>query len=202
MNGQQNHDQIFSLKPSFGGNGCQIHGDAYDGYDKFGVFFGLGLNARLNSKASIELGFYLSQKGALHNPNQNAGDYSSYRLTLNYIDLPLSFRYLFLPKYFFTIGPSVAYLAKYKEVINYTDETGNYPFNKFEVGVNIGLGRKLGDKFSVELRCSNSILPIRGYGVNSTVFYPNPVAQFFNKGLYSNILTLFFAYHIDLNKKA
>lgn len=193
---------VFTLKPSLGLNGCQIHGDTYSGYNKVGVFGGTAVNARLKNKASLELGFYFSQKGARHNSNPGKGDFSFYHVTLNYIDLPLSFRFNVNPRYFITLGPSVAYLVSYKENINYTDYTGQYHFNNFEIGVNIGLGRKIKEKFFVEVRCSNSITPIRDYGtIANLVFYPNPVARFFNKGLYNNILTLMVSYTIDLKKK-
>src|SRR5687768_14518853 len=89
----RSQDNVFTLKPAFGINGCQIHGDNYSGYDKFGVFGGTSINARLNDRASAELGFYFSQKGSRHNPNPKNNDYSFYWLHLNYFDLPLSFRY-------------------------------------------------------------------------------------------------------------
>ncbi|MBL7920472.1 MAG: PorT family protein [Bacteroidia bacterium] len=195
-------NSIFTLKPSLGINGCQIHGDTYSGYNKIGAFGGIAVNARLKNKASFELGFYFSQKGARHNSNPGKGDFSYYNVNLNYIDMPLSFRFNVNPRYFISLGPSLAYLVSYKENINYTDFTGQYLFNSFETGVNAGLGRKIKEKFTIEVRSSNSITPIRDYGtIANLVFYPNPVARFFNKGLYNNILTLMVSYTIDLKKK-
>ncbi len=200
LNSQESRNNVFSLKPAVGLNGCQIHGDSYSGYDKLGLFVGTSINARFNKKVSLEMGFYFSQKGSRHNPNPKSGDYSFYRVNLNYIDLPVSFRYHLNSEYFTTFGPSIAYLVSYYENINYTNETGNYKFNPIEVGLNVGLGRKIKNNFLVEVRCSNSVNTIRSYGVASNVFYPNPVARFFNKGFYNNILTLFVAYQIDLKK--
>lgn len=196
-------DPVFTLKPSLGINACQVHGDAYDGYNKPGVFCGAAVNARLSSRASLELGFYFSQKGAKHNPNVDKGDYSYYRLNLNYLDMPILFRYMLNPAYFLTIGPSIAYLINYTENINYTDQTGRYHFNKTELGVNIGLGRKIKGNFSFEVRCSNSITAVRSYGVVANlVFFPNPVARFFNKGFYNNILTFLVSYKLNFKKKS
>lgn len=202
LKAQEPSSHVFSLKPALGINGCQIHGDSYSGYNKFGVFVGTAVNARLGERMSVELGFYFSQKGAKHNQNPKDVNDTRYILTLNYFDFPLSLRYMLNKKYFATIGPSVAYLINYNENINYTNTTGTSVFNKFEVGVNIGLGRKLSDRFSLELRCSNSIMPIQNYGISSTVYYSNAIARFFDEGLYNNILTLFLAYHIDLNKNS
>ena len=203
LSAQDKGQNVFSLKPSFGINGCQIHGDNYSGYDKFGVLLGTAINARINERGSFELGFYFSQKGSRHNPNPKNNDYSFYRVNLNYLDMPLSFRYMVNERYFITLGPSVAYLISYREETERGDWTGMYPFNKFEAGVNFGLGAKIQDKFSVELRSSNSVTPVRSYGMLANqVWYPNAVARFFNKGLYSNLLSLFITYHFDLNKKS
>jgi len=199
---QENKKQVFTLKPALGLNGSQIHGDGYSGYDKAGIFGGIAVNAFINNKTSIEMGFYLSQKGARKNPVPLKGDYSQYYVNLNYIDLPLSLRYHLNKDYFITLGPSIGYMFNYSEWVNYTNFTGAYDFNPLEVGVNFGLGKKIKEKFSVEVRTSNSVIPIRDYGGwTSTVFYPNPVAQFFNKGLYNNVLTLFVAYKLDLKRK-
>ena len=65
------------------------------------------------------------------------------------------------------------------------------------------IGKMLKEKLFVEVRCSNSITSVRDYGqIANLVFYPNPVARFFNKGFYNNILTLMFSYNIDLKKKS
>lgn len=199
---QTNEKQIFTLKPSLGFNGCQIHGDSYSGFNKAGIFGGVAINAYLNKRTSLELGFYFSQKGARHNPNPDKGDYSYYFVNLNYIELPLLFRFHLNKDYFVTAGPSMAYLASYYENINYINYTGVYDFNPFEYGVNVGLGKKIKEKFSVEVRSSNSFTTIRGYGATATnVFYPNPIARAFNKGFYNNILTLLLTYKIDLKRK-
>lgn len=202
LRSQDNASSVFTLKPSLGLNGCQVHGDNYSGYDKLGFFAGIAVNGRISSRASLELGFYFSQKGSRHNPNPKVSDYSRYILNLNYIDLPLSLRYMLNSRYYATLGPSIAYLVNYHEDINYSNMTGFYKFNKYEVGVNVGLGTRINDNWLIEFRCSNSVTAIRGYGVVSTVFYPNPVARFFNKGFYNNILTLMLTYKLEFKKSA
>lgn len=201
----QTTEPLFSLKPSLGFNACQVHGDSFDGYNKFGGFGGIAVNARLKSRLSLELGFYFSQKGASHNPDPDKPNDSLiyYRLRLDYIDMPLSLRYAVNSNYFITLGPSVGYLIGHKEVINYIDRTADSKFNKFEVGINFGLGRKINDKFSIEVRTSNSIRPVRSYGLAANMaYFPNPVARFFNKGFYNNILTLLVTYTLNFKKKS
>lgn len=188
---------VFSLNGSTGINGCQIHGDSYSGYDKGGLFVGVAVNAKLNNRSSFDLGFYFSQKGARHNANPEKGDYTSYNLRLNYLDMPLLYRLQLNRRFYITMGPSIAYLISSKEEIDGPNATGETTFNKFELGINAGLGALIKNKFTLELRTSNSILPVHDYGVPSTVYYPNPIAQFFNQGLYNNILTLFVTYKIN-----
>jgi len=201
VSAQDNKPGVFKLKPSLGLNVCQVHGDNYNGYKKPGIFAGLAVNARLDTKTSLELGFYYSQKGAWKNPTKF--DFNYFRLNFNYIDLPISLRYMLNSRYFVTAGPSIAYLVSYNANFNYIDISSDYTFKKYEVGVNIGLGRTMVKNFSVEFRCSNSIASVMNYGVTkSTIFYPNPVARFFNKGLYNNILTLMFTYTLDRTKKS
>jgi hypothetical protein len=193
---------VFSLKPSAGLNACQVHGDSYSGFNKAGVFAGFAVNARLTKRASLEMGFYYSQKGARHKQNPEKGDYSYYFVNLNYVDVPLTFHYFLNKDYFFTAGPSLALLISYKEIVNGSDYSGVYPFSLTEVGINVGLGKKIKEKFYVEVRSSNSISPIRSYGVLATkVFYPNPIAQAFNKGLYNNIITFILSYKFNIKKK-
>lgn len=198
----QNTNPVFTLKPAVGINGCQIHGDSYSGFNKAGIFGGVAVNAYLSPRLSIDLGFYFSQKGARHNSNPDKGDFSYYFVNLNYLDLPLSLKYYLNKDYFVTAGPSVAYLMGYKEIKDYINYTGMYPFTNFEYGVNVGLGKKIKDKIFVEVRSSNSFAPIRSYGVAATqVFYPNALARAFNKGLYNNILTAFISYKLDFKRK-
>ena len=124
-----------------------------------------------------------------------------YKVILNYLDLPLSLYYKINNYYSVMAGPSLAYLMSSKEYINKTNMSAYSKFNKFELGVNIGLTRKIKDNWLVELRCSNSITPVRSYGMAATgIVYPNPVARFFNKGLYNNILSMFVTYTIDTKK--
>lgn len=133
---------MFCLKPSLGLNACQVHGDSYSGFNKAGIFAGCAVNAKLNKRASLEMGFYFSQKGARHKQNPEKGDYSFYFVNLNYVDMPLTIQFYLNKDYFFTCGPSLALLINYTEVMNGSNFSGVYPFNFTDVGINSGLGKK------------------------------------------------------------
>ncbi len=200
MSAQQ--DRVFSLKPGLGFTACQIHGDSYNGFNKFGTSAGLSVSAAIKKRLSIDLGFFFIQKGARHNQNPEKNDFTFYRVNLNYLECPLMFNYKLNKDYFINLGASAGYLINYQEANELGDLTRIYPFQKSEFGVNIGLGRNLyQNKLFIEVRSNNSISAIRPYGIRSTVFYPNPVARYFNKGLYNNILFVLLTYHLKFTKK-
>lgn len=199
----QTNGSVFSFKPVIGINACQIHGDNASGYNKFGVNGGMMVNSHLNKKASIDIGIVFSQKGAAKNQNIKNGDYTFFRINLYYVEVPLLLNYKANQTYFITLGPSLGYLAS----SNVWTDQGNlndlYHFNRFEYAVNLGLGRKIKGNWFVEVRSTNSFAAILNYGaVANNVFYPNPVARFFNKGLYNNILSAYVTYVLTPKKKS
>jgi hypothetical protein len=199
----QNNADVFSLKPFAGFNACQIHGDNAAGYKKFGVNAGVIVNAVLTKKTSLDIGFGFTQKGARKNQDVENGDYTFFRVNLNYIEVPILLNYKLNEKYFLTAGPSIAYLINYSEDTEIGNWNGVYPFNPLEFGVNIGLGRTIKDNWQIEVRSGNSFLPVRNYGIAANnIFFPNAVARFFNKGLYNNILSVSVLYQLKLKKKS
>jgi hypothetical protein len=198
----QNAEPVFMLKPVLGMNACQIHGDAASGYNKPGLNGGLVLNMRLAKKYSLDLGFLFSQKGAWKNQDPDNGDYNFFRINVNYIEVPVLLKAQLNSKYFIALGPSVGYLVNYNVHLNNIDYSSLYTFEKLEYSVNFGLGRRIKGNWLVEVRTSNSFLPILKYGrAANMVYFPNIVARSFNKGLYNNILTAFVIYEIHPKKK-
>ncbi len=193
---QPNSKTVFSLKPSLGISGTQIHGDSYDGYNKLGFTAGFVLNAALSKKSSLELGFLYATKGSKHNPSNT--DPSYYLLHVRYIEMPLYWHFFLLPKYFFTLGVYGGYFINYYENQGNTDVTGWYDYNKFDMGLVTGLGRKITEDLHVELRFTNSLIPIRT--INSNTYYDNPIARFFDKGYYNNVVVFMLAYKLNLTK--
>lgn len=199
---QSKPDEIFTLKPALGINGCQVNGDNYSGYNKVGAFGGIAVNALLKERFSLELGFFFSQKGSRHNPKPDKGDITYYRVHFNYIDLPLLFRYQLNQTYFITLGPSISYLISYKEENQY-GKVSNLPFNKFDLGGSFGLGRKIKERFFIEVRIYNSFKPIRNYGLfGNNIYYPGAATRFFKPGLYNNVLSFIFSYQLNTKKRS
>jgi len=199
----QTKESVFQLKPVVGFNACQIHGDAASGYNKPGIVGGFVLNTRFSAKYSLDLGFLYTQKGAWKNQNPDKGDYVFFRINVNYLEIPVLLNVQLNQRYFMTIGPSIGYLLNFNASLNGIDYSSLYTFEKFEYASNFGLGRRMKGNFLVEVRTNNSFMPILKYGrAANAVYFPNPVARFFNKGLYNNILSAFIIYEIHPKKKS
>jgi hypothetical protein len=191
------------LKPVIGLNVSQIDGDGAGGYDKPGPNAGFMVNARFSKKTTFDIGFIYTQKGSWKNQNPKIGDYNFFRMTLDYVEVPLLLNYKLNERYFLTLGPSVGYLFNYKINYNGTNTSYLFHFNSLEYSVNFGLGRRMKGNWLVEVRSNNSILPVLDYGkIVNNVYFPSPAARFSRKGLYNNVLTAFLIYEIHPKKKS
>lgn len=192
----QNNENRFYTGISFGLTGCQVHGDSYSGYNKLGFMGGVFIHYKWFQNVIPQFGIIYIQKGARHNPDSMNMD--QYLLRLNFIEMPFNIKFLFLKKrkLFITIGHSVGYLFKSFEEKNYLNITNSVQNEKFEFSINTGIGYDLNNNFSIELRANNGYTPFRKFAFPSNIYYNNPIARIFNKGLYNNILELIFTYHI------
>lgn len=190
----QNENRFF-VGLMIGLTGCQVHGDNYSGYNKLGWTTGAFLHYKWYQNVIPQIGIIYIQKGARHNPD--SVNLSQYLLRLHFIEIPTNLKFLFLKKkLFFTIGHSIGYLFAAYEEENYLNITHFVHNEKFEFSINTGLGYQFNDKINIELRANNGYTPFRYYGLPSNIYYNNPIARIFNKGLYNNILELIITYHI------
>jgi hypothetical protein len=191
----------FSLKPCLGITASQLHGDAYDGYHKLGLVAGLYVNAALKERSSLEFGLIFDQKGARKNQNPAKFDYRYYYLNLNYLEVPLIYRWQ-PNRFFFTLGASFAYLISYYEASEAGNLTGKIPFNSTEYSVNTGIGRMISQKMAIEIRFNNSFLPVKPLPPGYTKpYYNNIIARTFSNGCYNNIVQIAFTYKLTPGKK-
>lgn len=191
---QYNQTRFF-IGISAGLTGCQVHGDNYSGYNKLGWMAGLFVHYKWFQNVIPQLGIIYIQKGSRHNPD--SANMSQYLLRLHFVEIPINIKFLFLrKKLFLCIGHSIGYLFDYYEETNYLNITNTVQNEKFEFSINTGLGYQINDQFNIELRANNGYTPFRKYGIPGNIFYNNPIARMFNKGLYNNILELIFTYHI------
>jgi len=143
--------------------GSQISGDRLSGFNKAGPFGGIFAGLPISNDISIQIEMMYIQKGSRKNPKPDRGDYSSYILRLNYIELPLSLVYTGNDYFEVEAGLSYGILIKNTDVER--DENGimpgQSPFRPFEISGNIGFNYLLNENFKVHFRFNNSLLHVR-----------------------------------------
>lgn len=181
--------QTFKAGLLAGFSGSQIEGDGYGGYNKLGFVAGGFTNVGLNEKWSTQMEIYFINKGSFKAAKPSKGIYNQFYLNMNYIEIPVAFRYKY-NKFKFEIGP---YLAKFLS-FKFKDEFGereqpfvNYPINSFDFGGFVGVNYNLTEKIIFNLRSKNSLIPFRNYqSFDQQIGILN---KLFNNGWY----------HVDIN---
>ncbi len=170
----------------------QVDGDTYSGYNRFGIIGGAYVGLDLSPKFAWQLEMKFFQKGSYKKQNQNAGDFTTYNLRLNYIEMPFLIKYKFKTKFNFEAGLSLGYLAGVKE----GNEDGPYPsnllipFHKAELSYLFGVYYQLFKKLSFNVRYEYSVLPIREH-INGERWI------LFQRGQFNNVIGFSFYYQIN-----
>ena len=156
----------------------QVSGDQLSGFNKSGFEFGGLVSAPISEKFDLSFQIVFIQKGSKKPNNAAQGDYSYYRMSLNYIEVPVLFRYNFSKKFQFEAGPTFGKLVSSKE----EDEHGEIPpvneFKSFELGFMLGMNYMLFDNFYLNIGGSNSLLPIRESDIEGARDQFNSVLMF------------------------
>lgn len=171
----------FRMGVTAGLNGTQVSGDELAGFDKLGAFGGVFVNRQLNEIWSAELAIVYSQKGSRKIADPENGDLFSYDLKLDYIEIPVTFRYGH-QDFQFEVGPSFGTLISWSEENQNGPVQANRDFKEFEVGMNLGVIYNFSPNFGVNFRFNNSVLPIRPHASGATFRL--------NFGQYNTVLTL------------
>lgn len=184
---------IFSIGVVGGLNTSQVSGDDLWGFNQFGTYGGLTLNAQVNEKKSFQFHIAYSQKGS-RMPSNTQG--AVYVLRLNYIDVPVIYSYRFQKKKFRNVhgelGVINSYLVNYNERNIFGEIAPTRPFKKYEASMMIGLSYWIKHGFYFSIRFVNSVLPIREHLSNATYR--------FNRGQYNTIVQ--FSLNYFFKKKA
>ncbi|HEU4719117.1 MAG TPA: porin family protein [Bacteroidia bacterium] len=182
--------QTFRAGIQAGINGSQVHGDSYSGFNKAGVVGGIFVCTDPTKRFYAQMEMQYSSKGSRKNPNPDKGDYTSFRLAMNYAEVPFLLR-MNSRNVYFEIGQTFGFLVNVRE----WDSNGEiHPagFRKWETAFIFGAGINLNPHFSVDLRYTNSVAPVLKFQV--PLYYPNFFMNLFNKGMYHNVLGLTLAY--------
>ncbi|MGA1373296.1 MAG: porin family protein [Flavobacteriales bacterium] len=79
----------FAGGPTVGWSMSQIHGDGESGFNKLGLSAGFTLDVTPQSGRTVRSGLLFTQKGSRRVPNPKAGDYTTWRYRLTYLDVPV-----------------------------------------------------------------------------------------------------------------
>lgn len=175
--------QKFKAGLSAGISATQVSGDDLAGYNKAGVIFGAFTKRILSEKTAVEMEIIYIQKGSRKAARPDKGDMFFYLLNLNYVEVPVLFNYT-KGKFTYEVGPSFGALVK-SQVQNQegfypAGHPQNRPFNRMETSINAGITYPIHERFDMNWRISNSILPIRKH-LSGAVYR-------FNRGQYNTVL--------------
>jgi hypothetical protein len=121
---------------------------------------GFWFQLKMNQKWTAQAELLLLDKGI----GVQTGNKSPHYVNLHYFEIPVLFQY-HKKKICFEFGPCLGYMINYREHLygNKTpDLVNNYPFMRMELSFNVGVGCALNEKWSIGLRLSHSLLPVRG----------------------------------------
>ncbi len=166
----------------------QVQGDALAGFDKSGLTGGLGITTIRNKKWGLGFELAFVQKGSQKKPNPDYDDYTTYKMALQYLEVPVLLQY-HRKKLSFFAGPTFGVLVGSKEYINGDLIPNPAPFNPVEFGAALGVAYSFHQHWDVSMRTQESIGSIRAT--------PNNYAKGFlgrYSGQYNTVLNLVLVY--------
>jgi hypothetical protein len=158
--------QGFGAGALVGFNASQVSGDNLGGYDKAGISGGFFVSKKMNEKSELEMRITYSAKGSRDVPNYEKGKYTAYYLKLNYVEVPVLYKYKYKMVWLLA-GLSGGYLIS----SSIANEAGpfpvnsieNRPFKKYEVCTQFGVGLPFAEHWEIELKSADTfpLLPVR-----------------------------------------
>lgn len=180
--------QSFKAGFQLGITGTQVTGDLLSGYKKAGIYGGFFVVHPVTERSGFQLEMSFIQKGSRKNAKPSDGDYNQYLMRLNYIEMPIFYKYTFKRNLTAELGLSFGYLiSSYEADENGPIEQQGLPdFKKVEFTGIIGLGYQMNEHMRFFLRYSYSVLPIRS---RPTGYY-----NYINAGQFNDVLCTAFQY--------
>lgn len=188
--------QTFKSGAILGVSAAQVEGDGYGGYKKPGVIIGGFTNTDLSAHLSLQFEIYYIGKGARKVPDPANGDFASFNLRLNYIEIPLLLRYQH-KSFFLELGGYYGYLLNVKLEDQFGErdiQNEPYPFKSRDLGGVLGLEYHFNDNFIINFRTKNSLVPIRDF--QNQDLNVGILNKLFNRGWYNVDLNFTLRYQL------
>jgi len=173
----QSSSNVFKPHAFLGVVTSQVGGDNYSGFNKLGLSAGIGIKSKLSDKLGLGMDLSYIQKGSRKGANPKVNDFSFYRMSLQYVEIPVYLIY-YQDKFTFDTGLSAAYLLSgSEEKDGVVFKPGDFtPFNTLDISLLIGFNYGFNDKWKFQTRYSNSIVPFRDF--NGQSILPIQVGQY------------------------
>lgn len=188
--------RTFRAGLTLGLNGCQIHGDNDWGYNQAGPNGGFFVCTDPSQKWYGQMELVYSRKGSRKIAHPDKGDYNSFEFRLNYVEVPFLARYN-AGKFYFEIGETMGILFKARQW-DTNGEIAPPDFRKWETAFVLGGGYSINDKWQIDFRTTNSVLPVLKFP--TPAYYGRFIPDLFNRGMYNNLLTFSLCYRLNGKK--
>ncbi len=165
----------------------EISGDRLTGPNKAGLYFGAFVNRQFTPHSSAQMELDFIQKGSRKNHDSTLLD-TAYLLRLNYVEIPVHYNFHFNEKASLETGLSLGVLIHSYEEANGYEWVSGPSFFRTDLSFNIGAFYSLTDKLRINVRYSNSILPVRAHSQGQTYRL--------NKGQYNEVLSFVLFYEL------
>ncbi len=165
---------------------AEVSGDRLEGPNKAGIYAGFFVNRYFSDRSSIQMELEFIQKGSRKNPDTNS--YDTYLLRLNYVEMPIHYKYDFHEKGTLEVGLALGFLVHDKELADGYDWVSANEFQRIDFSFNIGAYFRIIENLLINVRYSNSILAIRPH-IGSTTYR-------WNRGQYNEVLSFTLHYII------
>jgi len=165
---QEGSDAYFKPYAGLGLSSSQISGDQLAGFNQIGFTAGTGMRIGYNEVWTPHLEILFTQKGSRKNARPDEGDYESYLLRLNYVELPIFMDFV-TGKTGFHFGVSPAYLIGIREENQNGEIQGlGREFKAFDLEGLIGIQYRFHPRWELVTRYNQSVIPVRAHQLNST----------------------------------
>lgn len=164
----------------------QVAGDRYSGFNKVGPIAGFFVNFQPAERSSFQFELYYVQKGSKKNANYAIGDDTSYLLRLNYVEMPLLYKFHF-GRFAIEAGPSLAFFMGGYEEKNGEDVKAD-DFAPITFQLNLGVVFNITENWMVGIRTNNSFTNLR----NET--HTGHVYRLGSHGQFNDVLMLSLVY--------
>lgn len=173
-----------------------ISGTGIASLTKPGVVAGGYVGHRFHPRFSAISGLNFIMKGAARNGNPAAGDFNTFSIHLNYLEMPWVFRWHIDAKHRFTIDAGLTHSILLHQSVTQDGGQiqGDRGFNTYELGLLFGAAYRFHPNWALHLQFRNSISPIRPNISGQTLI--NPIWGQINIGQLNTVLSAGLSFQI------